>query len=216
MEDVRAVLDLRRGGGRQQAVCAGKREESNERNSTYAALDTRECSRPARKSRVPRSQSYFSKMSRRTSVKNASVNFAPSVLSFGLARVNQSLGSLKGITAWKDGTMYFASVDLWEGVKLDSLESSWRSPLARPSVFRRRSLGLFAFRCFLEFRAGNDGGRFRGLGFEYCEVAPLAALLGYHGNLEGVIRDVNLLFAAFQNAPLMARVRCDLRPTAFD
>ena len=42
--------------------------------------------------------------------------------------VNQSLGSLKGITAWKDGTIYFASVDLWEGVKLDSLEVQLAQP----------------------------------------------------------------------------------------
>jgi hypothetical protein len=42
--------------------------------------------------------------------------------------LDQSLGSLKGVTAWKGGTVYLASVDLWEGVKLDSFEAQ----LARP------------------------------------------------------------------------------------
>ena len=108
--------------------------------------------------------------------------------------VNQSLGSLKGITAWKDGTMYFASVDLWEGVKLDSLEVQ----LARPAG---AALGvqatLFGGSLRFDVSLNSEQGMMAvdsAVSASNIEVAPLAALLGYHGNLEGVIRDVKFTF----------------------
>ncbi len=48
------------------------------------------------------------------------------------------LGSLEGITAWKEGTAYLASLDLWEGVKIESFSAQF----ARPGVWRSGSKRL--------------------------------------------------------------------------
>ena len=79
---------------------------------------------------------------------------------------NESLGSLEGVTAWKEGTVYLASVDLWEGVKLDSFVAQLARPggvaLGSPDrAFRR----LPSVRCFLRLRRRHDDRRFRGFGF---------------------------------------------------
>ena len=40
----------------------------------------------------------------------------------------KALGSLEGITAWKEGTAYLASLDLWEGVKVESFVAQFARP----------------------------------------------------------------------------------------
>jgi hypothetical protein len=196
IQDVRAVLDLRRGDIRQRTH-AGQANESEDRLQRqrilrwlpeYVALQR------ANLEVLATSQSYF--------FEDVSADFSEERLGefralgaeLRVGALNQSLGSLKGITAWKDGTIYFATVDLWEGVKLDSLEVQLAQPAGvavggeatlfggslRFDISLNSEVGMMAVDCAVS--ASN------------IEVAPLAALLGYHADLEGVIRDVKFTF----------------------
>ena len=107
-------------------------------------------------------------MSLRTSAKSVSGEFRAVGAEIRAGPVNQSLGSLKGITAWKDGTIYFASIDLWEGVKLDSLEVQLAQP-GGVALGVQATLfgGSLRFDVSLNSEQGDDGGRFRRFGFEH-------------------------------------------------
>ena len=196
MEDVRAVLDLRRGGGRQTrpSAQANEREQRTQLQRMQRWIPENVAARRANLEFLAPGQSYY--------FEDVSADFSEERLGefhaigaeLWAGLVNQSLGSLKGITAWKDGTMYFASVDLWEGVKLDSLEVQ----LARPAG---AALGvqatLFGGSLRLDVSLNSEQGMMAvdsAVSASNIEVAPLAALLGYHGKVEGVVRDLKFNF----------------------
>jgi hypothetical protein len=108
--------------------------------------------------------------------------------------LDQSLGSLKGVTAWKGGTVYLASVDLWEGVKLDSFEAQ----LARPGgVALGVQTALFGGSLRFDVSFGSEKGMMivdSAVSGSHLEVAPLAALCGFHGKAEGIIREARFSF----------------------
>jgi len=129
--------------------------------------------------------------------------------------LNQSLGSLKGVTAWKEGTVYLASLDLWEGVKLDSFEAQ----LARP---RGVALGLEAtlFGGSLRFDVsfGSDKGMMAvdsAVWGSHVEVAPLAALFGFRGKAEGIIREARFTFRGIPERALDGQASLRLAADGF-
>jgi TamB, inner membrane protein subunit of TAM complex len=196
IEDVRAVLDLRRGDHRpgKPAAQPNEREERTQRERMLHWLPEYVAVQRANLEFLAAGQSYF--------FEDVSADFSEERLGefrtigaeLRAGPVNQSLGSLKGITAWKDGTIYFASVDLWDGVKLDSLEVQ----LAQPSgVALGVQATLFGGSLRFDVSLDSDQGMMAvdsAVSASNLEVAPLAALLGYHGDLEGVIREVKFTF----------------------
>ena len=143
MEDVRAVLDLRRGGGRQTmpSAQANEREQRTQLQRMQRWIPENVAARRANLEFLAPGQSYY--------FEDVSADFSEERLGefraigaeLRAGPVNQSLGSLKGITAWKDGTMYFAAWIYGKASSSTAWKSSWRGPLGRPSVFKRRSLG---------------------------------------------------------------------------
>ena len=120
---------------------------------------------------------------------------------------NESLGSLEAITAWKGGTAYLASLDLREGVKVESFVAQ----LARPGGV---ALGLEASMFGGSLRADVSFGSEKGLATvdsavsgSQVDVAPLAALLGFRGKAEGVIREARFTFRGIRVARSMERHR---------
>jgi TamB, inner membrane protein subunit of TAM complex len=129
--------------------------------------------------------------------------------------LNQSLGSLTGVTAWKSGTVYLAGVDLWEGVKLDSFEAQ----LVRPGGV---ALGIQAalFGGSLRFDVSFDSSGEMvavdsALWGSNLEVAPLAALCGFYGNAEGVIRDARFTFRGIPERALDGQASLRLAADGF-
>ena len=131
--------------------------------------------------------------------------------------VNQSLGSLKGTTAWKDGTILFRKhrpVGRGQARQLGSPTGAGRWCRARRSgdaLWR-----LFAFRCFSHFRTGMMAVD-SAVSASNIEVAPVAALLGYHADLEGVIARCEVYFSRRSGTrPRWPGFAADWRPTASD
>jgi TamB, inner membrane protein subunit of TAM complex len=196
LQDVRAVLDLRRGDNRQRILVrqANEREQRSQRQRMLRYLPEYVAVQRANLEFLATGQSYF--------FEDVSADFSEERLGefravgaeLRAGPVNQSLGSLKGITAWKDGTIYFASVDLWEGVKLESLEVQ----LAQPGgVSVGVQATLFGGSLRFDVSSNSEQGRMAvnsAVSASNIEIVPLAALLGYHGDLEGVIRDVKFTF----------------------
>jgi hypothetical protein len=196
VEDVRGVLDLRPGARSQRKPVSAPSgtEENVHAQGILRWLPEYIAMHRANVEFVAPGQSYY--------FEGVSVDFSEARLGAFRATgaelhagsLNQSLGSLKGVTAWKGGTMYLASVDLWDGVRLDSFEAQ----LARPEGI---ALGVQAtlfggsLRCDVSF--GLDKGAMAidsAVWGSNLEVAPLAALWGFHGMAEGVVREARLAF----------------------
>ena len=128
---------------------------------------------------------------------------------------NESLGSLEAMTAWKDGTAYLASLDLREGVKVESFVAQ----LARPGGV---ALGLEASMFGGSLRADVSFGSEKGLvaidsavSGSQVDVAPLAALLGFRGKAEGVIREARFTFRGIPGRALDGQASLRLAADGF-
>jgi autotransporter translocation and assembly factor TamB len=128
---------------------------------------------------------------------------------------NESLGSLEGITAWKEGTAYLASLDLLEGVKVESFVAQ----LARPGGV---ALGLEASLFGGSVRADVSFGSEGGLGSvdsavwgSHLDAAPLAALFGFRGKAEGIIREARLTFRGIPGRALDGQASLRLAAEGF-
>ena len=196
IQDVRAVLDLRRGHNRQRQLAgqANEREQRTQKQRMLRWLPEYVGIQHANLEVLAPGQSYF--------FEDVSADFSEERLGefravgaeIHAGPVNQSLGSLKGTTAWKDGTIYFASIDLWEGVKLDNLEVQ----LAQAAgVALGVQATLFGGSLRFDVSLTSERGMMAvdsAVSASNIEVAPVAALLGYHADLEGVMRDVKFTF----------------------
>ena len=128
---------------------------------------------------------------------------------------NESLGSLEGITAWKEGTAYLGSLDLLEGVKVESFVAQ----LARPGGV---ALGLEASLFGGSVRADVSFGSERGLVAvdsavwgSHLDAAPLAALFGFRGKAEGVIREARFTFRGIPGRALDGQASLRLAADGF-
>ena len=128
---------------------------------------------------------------------------------------NESLGSLEAITAWKEGTAYLASLDLREGVRVESFVAQ----LARPGGV---ALGLDASIFGGSLRADVSFGSEKGLvaidsavSGSQVDVAPLAALLGFRGKAEGVIREARFTFRGIPRRALDGQASLRLAADGF-
>ena len=128
---------------------------------------------------------------------------------------NESLGSLEAITAWKDGTAYLASLDLREGVRVESFVAQ----LARPGGV---ALGLEASFFGGSLRADVSFGSEKGLvavdsavSGSQVDVAPLAALFGFRGKAEGVIREARFTFRGIPGRALDGQASLRLAADGF-
>ncbi len=200
IEDVRGVLDLRQAGQSQpkprpqssEAELRARAQRAMRWLPAYVAV------RRANLEFLALAQSYyFEGISAEFSEERVG-EFRATGAELRAGPLNQSLGSLSGITAWKGGTVYLASIDLWDGVKLDSFEAQ----LARPAGV---ALGVQAtlFGGPLRFDVSFDSEKAVdcALWGSNVEVAPLAALFGFHGNAEGVIRDAKFTFRGIPERP---------------
>jgi hypothetical protein len=106
----------------------------------------------------------------------------------------RALGALQGVTAWKEGTAYLAGLDLWEGVRIESLSAQ----LARPGgAALALETSLFGGSLRADVSFGSEKGHLAvdsAFSGSQLEVAPLAALFGFSGKAEGVIREGRLTF----------------------
>ncbi|HEY5743798.1 MAG TPA: hypothetical protein VIS99_14810, partial [Terrimicrobiaceae bacterium] len=121
-------------------------------------------------------------------------SFAATGAELHAGSLNQNLGSLKGVTAWKGGTVYLAGVDLWDRVRLDSFEAQ----LARlGGIALGAQATLFGGSLRADVSFGSDEGLMSidcAVSGSSLEIAPLAALVGFHGKAEGVVREARLTF----------------------
>lgn len=108
--------------------------------------------------------------------------------------VRESLGTLEGVTAWKEGTAYLADLPLKEGLKIEN----FRAELARPGGL---GLGLEASVYGGSLRADVSFGAEKGLlavdaaaWASNVDAAPLSAMLGMQGKAEGVLREGRFTF----------------------
>jgi hypothetical protein len=103
----------------------------------------------------------------------------------------ESLGSREGITAWKEGTVYLASLDLWEGVKVERFVAQ----LARPGgVALELEASLYGGSLRADASFGSENVVDSAVWGSQLDVAPLAAFFGFQGKAEGVIREARITF----------------------
>ncbi len=196
IEDVRGVLDFRRAGpsSGESRLQSSAVEEGTPTRWPLRWLPKEVALRRANLEFTGLGQSYYFEAISAEFSEERLGEFRAAGAELQAGAFNQSLGSLNGVTAWKGGTLYLASVDLWEGVKLDSLEAQLTRP-AGPAVGVQATL----FGGSLRFDVSFDSGKGptvvdAALWGSNVEVAPLAALGGFHGNAEGVIREARLTF----------------------
>ena len=202
IEDVRGVLDLRQ-AGQSQPKPRPQSSEAEQRARAQRAmrwLPTDVAVRRANLEFLALAQSYyFEGISAEFSEERVG-EFRATGAELRAGPLNQSLGSLSGITAWKGGMVYLASIDLWEGVKLDSFEVQIVRPAGGVALGVQAALFGGSLRFDVSFN--SDKGMDSALWGSNVEVAPLAALCGFHGNAEGVIRDAKFTFRGIPERPL--------------
>jgi TamB, inner membrane protein subunit of TAM complex len=194
VEDVRGVVDLRPGGLPRRQPVAGlfEAQRRGRANRTLQWLPQFLELRHGNLEFVALNQSYyFEGLSADFSEERLGA-FQATGAELHAGSFNESLGSLKGITAWREGTAYVASLELREGVKVESFVAQF----ARPGGV---ALGLEASLFGGSLRADVSFGSEKGLvdsavWGSQVNVAPLAALLGFRGKAEGVIREAKFTF----------------------
>lgn len=137
-------------------------------------------------------QSYFLEDLSAEFSEEALGTFSASSAEIHVGSLAENFGALKGVTAWKDGTVYLADLALREGIRIDNFQAG----LARP--------GQLA----LTVEAEIFGGAMRGdltLGGREApatisvwaagtQLKPLVRLLGWGGETDGVLREARFTF----------------------
>lgn len=141
---------------------------------------------------LARRQSYFVEDLSAEFSEEALGTFSASAAEIHAGSIGENFGALKGVTAWKDGTVYLADLVLREGIRIDNFQAE----LARP--------GQLA----LTVEAEIFGGAMRGdltLGSREApatisvwaagtQLQPLIKLLGWGGDTDGVLREARFTF----------------------
>ena len=195
-EDVRGVVDLRPDGMSRRKPVADLSEAEQRRRAKRALQwlpEYFELRRGNLEFLALDQSYYFEGISAEFSEERVGA-FRASGAELRAGSFNESLGSLAGVTAWKEGTAYLASLDLWEGAKVESFFAQ----LARPGGV---ALGLEASLFSGSLRADVSFGTEKGLSAidsavwaSHVDVASLAALFGFRGKAEGVIREARFTF----------------------
>jgi hypothetical protein len=217
VEDVRGVVDLRHGNQSQREPLPQVSETEQRAHAQHVLRWLPEFVAMHRANLefvAPAQWYYFEGISAEFSEERLG-EFRATGAELRAGSLNQSLGSLDGITAWKGGTLYLASVDLWDGVKLDSLEAQ----LARPAgVALGAQATLFGGSLRFDISFGSSWGMMSidsAVWGSNVEVAPLAALCGLHGNAEGVIRDARFVFRGIPERALDSQASLRLAADGF-
>jgi TamB, inner membrane protein subunit of TAM complex len=217
VEDVRGVVDLRPGGlPRRKAVLDLSEAERRERaKRALQWLPEYFEMRRGNLEFVALNQSYYFEGISADFSEERIGAFRAAGAELRAGSFNESLGSLEGITAWKEGTAYLASLDLWEGVKVESFVAQF----ARPGGV---ALGLGASLFGGSLRADVSFGSEKGLVAvdsavwgSHVDVAPLAALFGFRGKAEGVIREVRFTFRGIPGRALDGQASLRLAADGF-
>jgi len=129
--------------------------------------------------------------------------------------VQQSLGTLEGVTAWKGGTIYLADFALMDGLKIENFAVQ----LARPGGL---ALGLEAAVFGGSLRAdvslGTEAGQVAvdaAVWAAQVDIQPLSALLGLKDKAEGILREARLTFRGTPERPLDGQASLRLAADGF-
>jgi hypothetical protein len=196
VENARAVIDLRvnpRLQNRELFVAAGLQQQGQPKTILQLLPEYIEVHR-ANLEFVALHQSYYFEDVSADLSEHRPGTFNAAGAEFRVRSFHQSVGSLKGITAWKDGILYLSGLHLWEGVEIDLFTAE----LARPggaALGMEATLHGGSLRADISFNSGKDSVAIDSAVWgSQIDVAPLAALLGFNGKAEGVIREVRFTF----------------------
>ncbi len=108
--------------------------------------------------------------------------------------IRQTLGTLKGETAWKKGSLYIADVAVQDGVRVENFEMQ----LARPEgLALALEASVFGGGLRADVAYGTDKKMPTvevALWMSNIDIAPLSVLLGWKGKAEGTIKEGRLTF----------------------
>lgn len=196
VEDLRGVFDFRAEAGvrdipRSQLSADRQKQEAE---STLYLLPQAFDLRKASVEFLANNQSYFiDELSADFSEQKAGRLYA-STAEIHAGPVHETLGTLRGVTAWKAGTAYVGDLALRDGLKVDSFEAQ----MARPEGF---AVGLEAAVYDGSLRADVSFGSEKGalvldaaVWASDVRIAPLSTLLGFKGNAEGILREGRFTF----------------------
>ena len=216
-EGVRGVIDLRAGDlpPHRQAADPSVEEQRGRAGSTLQWLPEYLELRHGNLEFVAREQSYyFEDISADFSEERLGA-FRAAGAELRAGSFNESLGSLEGITAWKDGTLYLASLGLWEGVRIESFVAQ----LARPGgVALALDATLFGGSLRADVSFGTETGQVAvdsAVWGSHLDVAPLAALFGFRGKAEGSIREARFTFRGIPDRALDGQASLRLAADGF-
>lgn len=129
--------------------------------------------------------------------------------------LRENFGELKGVTAWKDGTVYLADLQLRDGLRVENFDLQ----LTRPGGI---GLGLEAAVFGGSLRADVSFGTEKGrttvdaaVWAAKIDMAPLSAFLGLRGKADGILREARLTFRGVPEAALDGQASLRLAADGF-
>ncbi len=137
-------------------------------------------------------QSYFLENLSAEFSEEALGTFSASSAEIHAGSIAENFGALKGVTAWKKGTVYLADLALREGIRIDNFQAD----LARPGelaltveaeVFDGAMRGDLAL-------GGRDAPATLSVWAAGTQLKPLVKFLGWGGETGGVLREARFTF----------------------
>ncbi len=132
-----------------------------------------------------------------------------------VGNVRENFDELKGVTAWKDGTLYLADLQFRDGLKVENFEVQ----LTRPGgVGLGLEAAVFGGSLRADVSYGTEKGRTTvdaAVWAAKIDVAPLSALLGLKGKAEGILREARLTFRGIPEEALDGQASLRLAADGF-
>jgi len=218
VEDFRGVFDLRPEARRVVSSPPPNLmpvEQRSQANRTVQFLPQAFEIRHASLEVLAQSQSYYLEDASAVFSELDTGKFQVSAVEIKAGTVQESFGTLEGVTAWKGGTAYLAGIALADGLRVENFEVQ----LARPGGL---ALGLEAAVFGGSLRAdvsfGTEAGQTAvdaAVWAAGVDIQPLTARLGLKGRAEGILREGRLTFRGMPERPLDGQASLRLAAEGF-
>lgn len=159
------------------------------------------------------SQSYFIENLSTEFSEDALKSFSASSAEIHLSTINENLGTLTGVTAWKDGILYLAEMPLREGIRLDSFQLDLAKP-GRLALAAEAELFGGAFRGDMTL-GGTEAPATISVWTAGTQLKPLVKFLGGGNETDGILREARFTFRGDSAKPLDGQASLRLSADGF-
>jgi hypothetical protein len=158
-------------------------------------------------------QSYFVEDLSAEFSEDALNSFSAASAEIHVGTVNENLGALKGVTAWKAGTLYLADMPLREGIRLDSFQLDLATP-GHLALAAEAELFGGAFRGDMTL-GGSEAPATVSVWTAGTQLKPLVKFLGGGSEADGILREARFTFRGDSAKPLDGQASLRLSADGF-